>query len=84
MASSFDYPLGILVDADGNVMPVWDQWFNRIHQISAIAQQSGPTADRPTSVLWIGRQFYDTTLGYPVLVHSVRPTVWHNAAGAVV
>jgi hypothetical protein len=82
--AGFDYPLGLLVDADGNVMPVWDQWFNRIQQIASTGQQSGTTADRPTSVLWIGRQFYDTTLGYPVFVHSVRPTVWHNAAGAVV
>jgi hypothetical protein len=62
----------------------WLQWFTRVNAFVNAGQQSGPTADRPTTLLWIGRTYYDTTLGYPVYVHSVGPVVWHNGAGAVV
>jgi hypothetical protein len=63
---------------------VWLQWFTRVHNAVASLYQSGTTANRPTALLWVGRMYYDTTLGYPVWVHSVKPAVWHNAAGAVV
>lgn len=73
------------VDKDGNFTQSMATWVTRITAICQAAQQSGTTANRPTSVLWIGRQYYDTTLGYPVFVHSVGPpVVWHNAAGAPV
>ncbi len=62
----------------------WLQWFSRVNAFVNAGQQSGATADRPTTGLWIGRMYYDTTLGYPVFVHSVGPPVWHNGAGAVV
>jgi len=85
MASkSFDYPAGTLVDDGNNVTIAWDQWFSRVQGIVSSVQQSGATAERPTSNLWIGRRFYDTTLNLPVYVSAVRPTVWRNAAGAVV
>lgn len=46
---------------------------------------SGTTANRPVTNLSVGDQFYDTTLGYLVSVHSVGPpAVWHNGAGAAV
>jgi hypothetical protein len=83
MANSFDYPNGALVDDAGSVTPVWDQWFARIQAICSASQQSGVTANRPTSNLWIGRRYYDTTLNLPVYVASVRPTVWRNAAGVI-
>jgi len=62
------------------------QWIGRIHLICISLRQSGITANRPTSTLWIGRRYYDTTLGYPVWVHSYAGgvAVWHNAAGAPV
>lgn len=63
------------------VTGAWLQWFSRVNAFVNAGQQSGPTADRPTSLLWIGRRYYDTTLGYPVYVHSVGPVVWHNGAG---
>lgn len=82
--NSFDIPFGRVVDEDGNADPTWDQWFNRVQSIVGAAQQSGVTANRPTSGLWIGRFFYDTTLNKPVYVSAVRPTVWRDASGAVV
>jgi hypothetical protein len=83
--SNFDYPSGApMTDAGGIITPVWGQWFTRAHNAVASLYQSGPTTDRPTSVLWIGRRYYDTTLNKPVWVSAVRPTVWRDAAGAIV
>lgn len=62
----------------------WLRWFNLVHQTITAARQSGPTSDRPSETLWIGRQYFDTTLGKPVYVKSVRPTVWVDAAGTTV
>jgi hypothetical protein len=44
--------------------------------------QSGTTAQRPTSLLWVGRTYFDTTLGYPVWLLSTGPDVWVDATGA--
>jgi hypothetical protein len=84
MASNFDYPGTTLVDESRNTMPVWDQWFSRVQRIVASVQQSGVTADRPTSGVWIGRTYFDTTLGIPIWVQSVGPVVWVDATGAAV
>lgn len=62
----------------------WLQWFDRIHAICAANQQSGDTASRPTARLWIGRRYFDETLGKPVYVKSVKPAVWVDASGSVV
>ncbi len=71
-----------LVDKDGNAVQAFATWVSRMTFIGQAAQQSGTTANRPTAILWIGRQYYDTDLGYPVFVHSVGPpVVWHDAAG---
>ena len=66
-------------------MPVtWGQWFSLVTRFVNALKSSGPTANRPTDGLWIGRQFYDTTLNKPVFVSAVKPTVWRDAAGTVV
>lgn len=80
----FDFPSNnVLVDlADGSASIVWTQWFQRIHQLAVSLQQSGTTATRPTKVLWIGRRYYDTTLGKPVYLAAINPTVWKDATGA--
>lgn len=82
---SFDFPSNDPVLAsDGKAFRTWMQWFNWIHLTAQAARQSGPTAARPTNLLWIGRQFYDTTLNKPVFVSSVRPVVWRDASGTIV
>lgn len=71
-----------LTDKDGNATQSFATWVSRMTFIGQAAQQSGTTANRPTSILWIGRQYYDTDLGLPVFVDSVGPpVVWHDAAG---
>jgi hypothetical protein len=81
----FDFPSNsVVVDGKQMMTIPWGAWFQRIHDICVAGQQSGATADRPVSVLWIGRRFFDTTLGIPIWIKSVRPTVWVDATGAVV
>lgn len=85
MAGNFDMPDNVpVVDQDGKTPLPWGQWFARVHRIAAAVQSSGTTANRPTSVLWIGRTYFDTTLGIPVWVKSVNPVVWCNSAGGAV
>lgn len=79
MAADFGQP-GKPLTNDG----AWLQWFSRAHSILQAAQQSGTTAQRPTTVLWVGRRYFDTTLGQPIWVQSVKPTVWCDATGAAV
>ena len=84
MADPVERPTSGTQDANGNLTTGWNSWFNWVHQLASAMRQSGPTASRPTAGLWIGRQFYDTTLNYPVWVDSVGPVVWKNAAGVTV
>lgn len=71
-----------LADKDGNATQSFATWVSRMTFIGQSIQQSGATANRPTAILWIGRQYYDTDLGLPVYVDSVGPpVVWHDAAG---
>lgn len=88
LVSSYDIPSGPFVDADGNLLTAWAVFLNRTHNNARTLQESGTTADRPTSLLWIGRFFFDTTLGKPIWVKSVpaKPAaaVWCDATGASV
>lgn len=84
MANNFASPDGKLVDDNGNAVVTFAVWITRIQAIASSLQQSGTTANRPTSVLWIGRRYFDTTLGIPIWVQSVAPVVWCNATGAAV
>lgn len=82
---SFDYPAeSPLADQTGRMSVPWGQWFSRAHAAVASLYQSGTTANRPDSLLWVGRMYFDTDLGIPVWVQSVRPTVWVDATGAPV
>lgn len=82
---SFELPSNDpLTDNSGMAFRTWAQWLSWVHMTVSSARQSGTTAERPTSMLWLGRSFFDTTLGIPVYVQSVRPTVWVDAAGNVV
>jgi hypothetical protein len=68
-----------------HIDPIWMAWFNSIQFWLFPIGQFGTTANRPTTSLYIGRRYYDTTLGYPVWVHQITPTIiWHNGAGASV
>lgn len=70
--------------ADDKLTPPMVQWMARVNAIANALQESGTTANRPTVNLWIGRQYFDTTINKPIYVSAVRPTVWRDAAGTVV
>lgn len=90
MAESFDFPSNApLVDETRLGTTAWLQVFTRWHRIITSLAQAGPTANRPTQYLWIGRRYFDTSLGAnggkPVWVARVKPSVvWVDASGAVV
>lgn len=74
-----------IVDKNGNWTPVFQAWLNSVYTWCQGMGQSGTTAARPTKGLFIGRQYFDTTLGYMVSVKAISPaTVWVNGAGTVV
>ena len=50
-------------DADGNISRSWLAWFAQVQRILFPAQQSGTTANRPTTNLWAGRFYFDVSLG---------------------
>ena len=81
---NFEQPGDLAISDGGRVLPAWSQWFTRVHNAVASLYQSGTTANRPTSLLWVGRVYMDTTLGKPVWVKSVKPTVWVDGAGTTV
>lgn len=77
---SFELPSNApVVDPDGTSSVPFLQWFSRIHAICAAAISNGTTANRPTKNLWIGRPYFDTTLGLPIWWNG---TTWVNS-GAI-
>lgn len=57
----------------------WRNFFNGLYLICLGTSQSGKTANRPSDGLWVGRPYFDTTLGFPVWYNGVT---WVNSAGA--
>lgn len=85
-ASDFELPDDKkVVDEQRNLEFPWLQLFSRWQRIIFANAEAGSTLNRPTKFLWIGRRYFDTTLGIPVYVAQVRPAiVWVDAFGAVV
>ena len=69
----------------GTVMPQsWMQWIGKIRLYAGSLSESGTTAGRPTANLWVGRMYFDTTLGQPIWLKTVSPADWVDATGASV
>lgn len=62
----------------------WRNFFTSVYTICNALTQSGTTAKRPAVGLWVGRMYFDTTLGIPIWLKSTGPVVWCNSAGAAV
>ena len=58
----------------------WSQWFGQVGYFMLAERQSGTTANRPTERLWVGRRYFDTTLGKPVFYNG---SAWVDGAGVV-
>jgi hypothetical protein len=61
--------------------PAWSGWFSTLQKIVQATSSSGTTAQRPTTSLYVGQFWFDTTLGLPVWVKTLSPVVWVTAAG---
>lgn len=65
--------------------PPWAGWFSTAQKILQATSSSGPTTARPTTNLYVGQFWFDTTLGIPVWVKTTGASpVWVNASGAAV
>jgi hypothetical protein len=74
-----------MFQGNGDFTPPWAGWWSTIQNILFATSSSGPTASRPTTNLYVGRFWFDTTLGYPVWCKSLGSSpVWVNATGAPV
>lgn len=48
------------------VEAIWQQWFDRIQVVLSFVTGSGTTANRPTQNLYVGANYFDTTLNVMV------------------
>ena len=79
---SFELPTNAqLADASGRASVPFLSWLSIVHTTVIAMRQSGVTTDRPTKLLWVGRPFFDTTLGKPIWYESPG---WVDATGTSV
>ncbi len=71
-------PPNSAVDEGSQVSQGWATFFNTVFQILAAMTLSGTTAQRPTRFFWVGRPYFDTTLGLPIWYNG---TIWIKADG---
>lgn len=72
MALISDPPNNTAVDQNGDqIAQPWASWFSGVSSLLIALTASGTT--RPTKLLWVGRPFFDTTLGYAIHYNG---TVW--------
>lgn len=51
---------------ENGITPRWWNFFSKVGDVLTALTSSGTTAQRPTSFLWVGRFYWDETLGKPV------------------
>jgi hypothetical protein len=59
-------------------------WALGVFQVVFACSQSGATSARPSTGLWVGRPYFDTTLNKPIWVQSTSPVIWQDATGTAV
>lgn len=73
------YALPVVKNAGGQFTVLgkeWTSWFTQVFNICFAVSQSGTTANRPTTNLWPGRMYFDTSLGA-----NGKP-IWVNKASS--
>lgn len=67
------------------ISELWLSWFGSIQFWLFPLGQNGTTAKRPTTNLYVGRPYFDTTLTKPIWVKAISPSiVWVDATGTPV
>lgn len=59
----------------------WRNFFVAVYNICNALTMSGTTANRPTTLLWVGRTYFDTTLTRPIWYTG---SAWIRADGVAV
>lgn len=77
-------PVQPIAEKSGMPTLAWMQRFSQWQMVFDAVKQSGTTAQRPTSLLWVGRTYFDTDLGIPIWVKTASPAAWVDATGAAV
>ena len=72
------------VDKAGRFATPMRVWLQGLWRLSTALGDTGTTAARTTVNLYVGRMYFDSTLGRPVWIKSLNPTVWVDATGATV
>lgn len=75
---SLALPNSATVDRNRYLEREWRTLFSNLTLTVGAMTASGTTANRPTDFLWIGRMYFDTTLGQPVWYDG---TGWVDATG---
>jgi len=57
----------IITEASGKLASVWSQWFSRLEYVVKTLTMAGSTSERPTSQLWTGQRYWDSTLNQLVV-----------------
>lgn len=74
-----------LFEEGGRFTAAWAGWLSQAQTVIADAANSGPTTTRPTKDMYIGKPYFDTTLGIPIWLKTPGAVpVWVNAAGGAV
>jgi hypothetical protein len=68
-------------DKSGPTRRSWSSWVSQVFRICFDVQNSGVTANRPTGDLYVGKFYFDTTLGKPIWYEGPG---WVDATGAAV
>lgn len=78
----------VIVDRKGVLTPLYQAFISSIYNWLSPVGLNGTTAQRPVNTpqnfMYIGQMYFDATLGKPIFVKSLSPTVWVDATGAVV
>lgn len=74
-------PRGAVVEQTGEPTRVMFVWLSQVSDLLNALTSSGITGDRPTGFLYVGRTYFDTTLGYAIWYDG---TNWVNSAGSTV
>lgn len=81
MSNLINQPPATAVDhKGGSISQGWAQFFSQVSTLLIALTLSGTTAQRPSSFLWMGRPYFDSTLGKPIWYTTGG--VWVDATGA--
>jgi hypothetical protein len=78
-------PADAAIVRDGRFLSTpWESWFQSMYDVTRPLGNNGTTANRPTTNLYVGQDYFDTTLGFKITIKSLGPTVWVRYDGTVV